>query len=63
MPNLVSVRRAERWLSSTRRMISNFSDAGYLIRGRPHRLSCFFVQAEFERLFRDDLLEIFCFVV
>jgi hypothetical protein len=35
MPILASVRRADRCDPSTSPMISSFSDAGYLIRGRP----------------------------
>ncbi len=32
----------DKWDCSTSRMISSFSDAGYLIRRRPHPRSCFF---------------------
>jgi hypothetical protein len=38
-------------------MISSFSDAGYLIRGRPHPRSCFFEQAVFEGEVSDRLLQ------
>ena len=43
---------------STRRMISNFSDAGYLIRRRPHPRSFFFEQSKFQGLLSDDLFQI-----
>ena len=56
MPSLASVKRADRCDSSTSRMISSFSDAEYLIRVRPHRPARFFEQAQFQRLFRHDLL-------
>ena len=39
-------------------MISSFSDAGYLIRRRPHARSCFFEQPQLQRLFGDNLLQI-----
>jgi len=71
MPSLARVRRADRCDSSTNRMISSFSDAGYLIRGRPHPLPgsglftnhergehAFFEQAEFERLLSHNFLQI-----
>jgi hypothetical protein len=31
---------------------------GYLIRGRPHRLSCFFEKPQYERFLRHDLFQI-----
>ena len=40
--NRARVRRTGRCDPSTSRMISSFSAAGYLIRGRPHPRSCFF---------------------
>jgi hypothetical protein len=39
-------------------MISSFSDAVYLIRGRPHRLSCFFEKTQLERLLGNHLFQI-----
>src|SRR3546814_2398865 len=48
MPSWSSVRLAGRCDCSTIRMISSFSDAGYLIRRRPHPQSCFFEQTVFE---------------
>ena len=41
-PEFASVRRTGRWDCSTRRMISSFSEAGYLIHRLPHPRSCFF---------------------
>ena len=41
-PSFSSVRLTGRCELSTRRMISSFSDAGYLIRGRPYPRSRFF---------------------
>jgi hypothetical protein len=38
-------------------MISSFSAAEYLMRGRPHPRSCFFEQVEFECLLGHDLLQ------
>src|SRR5687768_16317189 len=58
MPSFSSVRRADRCDCSTRRMISSFSDAGYLILRRPHLRSCFFENPQCQRLLGDDLLEI-----
>ena len=40
MPSFCNVRPAGRWDCSTRRMISSFSEAGYLIPRRPHPRSC-----------------------
>src|SRR5262249_40205433 len=45
MPSLSSVRRTGRRDCSTRRMISSFSEAGYLIPRLPHPRSCFFSAA------------------
>ena len=42
MPSLSKVDPTPRWDCSTRRMISSFSDAGYLIPRLPHARSCFF---------------------
>ena len=42
MPSFSRVRLTGRWDRSTSRIISSFSDAGYLIRRRPHPRSCFF---------------------
>ena len=50
----------DRWLSSTSRIISSFSDAAYLIRGPPHPRVCFFEKTQLKRLFRNHLLEILC---
>jgi hypothetical protein len=58
MPILANVKRADRCDPSTSRMISSLSDAGYLILGRPHPLSCFFKQTQYERLLRHDLLQV-----
>src|ERR1700693_4892548 len=57
MPSFSSVRRTGRWDCSTRRIISSFSEAGYLIPRLPHPRSCFFKQAQFERLLSHDRLE------
>src|SRR3712207_4662929 len=57
MPRWRSVRRTGRWEPSTRRMVSSFSAAGYLIRGRPQPRSDFFDQPQLERLLGHDLLE------
>jgi hypothetical protein len=37
-------------------MISSFAAAEHLMRSRPHPRSCFFEQAEFERLLGHDFL-------
>ena len=42
VPSFSSVRRTGRWDCSTSRMISSFSEAGYLIPRLPHPRSCFF---------------------
>ena len=42
---------------STRRMISSFSEPGYLIPRLPHPRSCFFEQTQFKRLLGNDLLQ------
>ena len=42
IPSVASVRRTGRRDCSTRRMISSFSEAGYLIARLPHPRSCFF---------------------
>jgi hypothetical protein len=39
---------------STRRMLSSFSDAGYLMPRLPHPRSCFFEQPELQRLLDDN---------
>src|SRR5665811_778139 len=57
MPSVSSVRRAGRWDRSTRRMISSFSEAGYLIPRCPHPQSYFFKQAQFQGLLGDDFLQ------
>lgn len=46
---MARVRFVGRWDRSTRRMISSFSEAGYLMRRSPHPRSCFFEQAVLER--------------
>jgi hypothetical protein len=43
---------------STRRMLSSFSDAGYLMPRLPHPRSCFFEQPELQRLLDDNLLQL-----
>ena len=43
VPSFSSVRHTGRWDCSTRRMISSFSEAGYLIPRLPHPLSCVFL--------------------
>lgn len=58
MPSLSNVRLVGRFDPSTKRMISSFSDAGYLIRRPPHPRSCFFEQPQFEGLLRENLLQI-----
>ena len=57
MPSVASVGRTGRCDCSTRRMISNFSEAGYLIARLPHPRSCFFEQTQFQRLFGNNLLQ------
>lgn len=54
-PRNASVLRTGRLDCSTRRTISIFSRAGYLIPRRPHRGSCFFEQADLKRLFGNYL--------
>src|SRR6185436_5331042 len=44
MPILSSVRRTGKCDCSTSRMISSFSQAGYLMRRLPHPRSCFFFE-------------------
>ena len=39
-------------------MISNFTDAAYLILGRPHLRSCFFKKTQFQRLLYHNLLQV-----
>jgi hypothetical protein len=58
MPSLSSVRLAGRCDCSTSRMISSFSEAGYLIRRRPHPDHAFFEQPQFQRLFGHDLFQV-----
>jgi hypothetical protein len=57
MPSISSVRRTGRWASSTRRMISSFSEAGYLMRALPPPRPCFFEQPVLEGEVRHGLLE------
>jgi hypothetical protein len=56
-PIWARVRRTGRWDCSTTRMISSFSEAGYLIRGRPQPRSCFFEKAVLEGQRGHHLLE------
>src|SRR6266403_3723855 len=58
MPILSSVRRTGREEPSTSRMISSFSDAGYLIPRLPHPRSCFFEKTQLERLLGNNLLQL-----
>src|SRR3954447_279665 len=58
MPSFSNVRRTGRWDCSTSRMISSFSEAGYLIPRLPHPRSCFFKQPQFKRLLSHDRLEL-----
>src|SRR5919205_3695450 len=57
MPILARVSLTDRWDCSTKRMISIFSDAGYLMRRPPHPRSCFFEQAVLEGEIGHHLLE------
>src|SRR5450631_4140030 len=57
MPSFSSVRLTGRGDCSTSRMISAFSDAGYLMPRPPHPRSCFFEQTVFQRQFGHDLLQ------
>src|SRR4051812_28045448 len=67
MPSLSNVRRTGRCDCSTIRMISSFSDAGYLMRHREAMLridvspipgDAFFEQAQLEGLLGDDLFQL-----
>ena len=42
-------------------MIASFSDAGYLMRRRPHPRSCSFEKPQFQRLFGHHLFQIASF--
>src|SRR5256885_16811400 len=57
MPIFSSVRRTGKADSSTSRMISNFSEAGYLMWLPPHPPSRFFEQTIFEGQLGHDLLQ------
>ncbi len=57
MPSCSSVRRAGRCDCSTILMISSFSDAGYLMRRRPHPRACFFEQTVLKRQVGDAFLQ------
>src|SRR3954452_363804 len=57
MPSISSVRRTGRCDCSTRRMISAFSEAGYLMRRPPQPRSCFFEQAVLQREIGHSLLQ------
>src|SRR6476661_9901519 len=56
MPSISSVRRAGRCDSSTRWMISSFSDARSLMFGLPHH--AFFELPQFERLLGNNFLQV-----
>ena len=58
MPSLSRVRRTGKWERSTRRMISSFSDAGYLMRRIPQPRSCFFKQPVLKRQVGNQLLHV-----
>src|SRR5215203_6725800 len=60
MPICASVRRTGSGEVSTVRMISSFSDAGYLMRYPPHPRSRFFKQAVFQRCLGQRLLQLAC---
>src|SRR6056297_500251 len=57
MPSMASVWRTGRCEASTVRMISSFSDAGYLMPRTPHPRSCFFQQAVFQGQVGHGLLQ------
>jgi len=52
------VRRTGRCDCSTIRMISSFSEAGYLMPRLPHPRSCFFEQTQFESLLGDNFFQL-----
>src|SRR6056297_3072118 len=54
---MASVWRTGRCEASTVRMISSFSDAGYLMPRTPHPRSCFFEQTVFQSQVGNDFLE------
>src|SRR5438094_8288191 len=57
MPSLVKVRRTGSDECSTSRMISSFSEAGYLMPRRPQPRSCFFEQAVLQDEVSHDLFQ------
>jgi hypothetical protein len=57
MPRLAWQRRCGRFDCPTNWMISSFSAVEYLIRGRSHPRSCFFLQAKLDCLLGDDRLQ------
>src|SRR3712207_3627354 len=57
MPSFSRVRRTGRWDCSTTRMISSFSEAGYLMPRPPQPRSCFFEQTVLQREIGHSLLQ------